>query len=168
MTPNGISLAGMAIAAVAGACLALVSIAGSAVGQVVLLAGAAVLVQLRLVCNMLDGLLAVEGGMGTRTGPLFNEVPDRIADLFILVGAGYAIRWVDWGPELGWLAGVLAVLTAYVRLLGGSLGFVQWFSGPMAKPQRMAVLTLASLVSIVEAGAREDRGGAPTIGLVLI
>lgn len=168
VTPNGISLAGMVIAAAAGACLALVPTAGSTVVQVVLVAGAAVLVQLRLACNMLDGVLAVERSMGTRTGPLFNEVPDRIADVFILVGAGYAIRWVGWGRELGWLAGVLAVLTAYVRLLGGSLGLAQRFSGPMAKPHRMAVLTVACLASIIEVVAGYYRGVALTIGLVLI
>jgi hypothetical protein len=43
-----------------------------------------------------------------------------------------------------------ALLTAYVRLLGGSLGAVQHFCGPMAKPHRMAVLTAACLASVVE------------------
>ena len=31
--------------------------------------------------NMLDGLLAVEGGQQTKTGELYNEIPDRIADV---------------------------------------------------------------------------------------
>jgi phosphatidylglycerophosphate synthase len=51
---------------------------------------------------------------------------------------------------LGWLAGVLAVLTAYVRMLGGSLGLKQDFSGPMAKQQRMAVMTAACVLACFE------------------
>lgn len=119
-TPNAISVAGVVIAAAAGASLALVPGAPSAAAQALLLVGAAAGIQLRLASNLLDGLVAVEGGLGTRTGPLFNEVPDRLADLLILVPAGYAISWVGCGPELGWAAGALALLTAYVRLLGGA------------------------------------------------
>ena len=169
ITPNAISLAGVVVAAGAGACLLLVPGRQSGV-QVALLVGAALLIQLRLASNMLDGLVAVEGGMGTRSGPLFNEVPDRLADLLVLVPAGYAIAWVAWGPELGWLAGVLAVLTAYVRLLGGSLGQEQRFTGPMAKPHRMFALTLACVASAIEAAAAgaDFEGVALTIGLVVI
>jgi len=167
VTPNAISIAGLVVAAVAGACLLLVP--GRPAGaQAALLLAAGVLIQGRLAANMLDGLVAVEGGLGTRSGPLFNEVPDRFADLLILVPAGYAIVWADWGPELGWAAGVLAVLTAYVRLLGGSLGQQQRFSGPMAKPHRMFVLTLACLVSAIEALAFDFEGAALTAGLAVI
>ncbi|MEJ7787689.1 MAG: hypothetical protein WKF96_23045 [Solirubrobacteraceae bacterium] len=166
-TPNAISIAGVVLAAAAGACLLLVS-GGPAGTQIVLVLGAGLAIQMRLAANMLDGLVAVEGGTGTPTGPLFNEVPDRLADLLVLVPAGYAISWVDWGPELGWAAGVLAVLTAYVRLLGGSLGQEQHFCGPMAKPQRMFALTLACLASAVEAAAWGFEGVALTIGLVVI
>lgn len=166
-TPNAISVAGVVVAATAGACLALVPIASSA-AQGLLLVGAAAGIQLRLALNMLDGLVAVEGGLGTRTGPLFNEVPDRLADLLILVPSGYAISWAGWGPELGWAAGVLALLTAYVRVLGGSLGQPQRFSGPLAKPQRMFVLTAACLASLAELAAGELRGVALTAGLAVI
>lgn len=167
-TPNAISTAGVVVAAAVGACLVLVPDAGTGT-QIALLLAAALLIQLRLASNMLDGLVAVEGGLGTRTGPLFNEVPDRIADLLILVPAGYAISWVGWGPELGWAAGVLAVLTAYVRLLGGALGQEQRFSGPMAKPHRMFALTLACVASAIEAAAGgEFEGVALTLGLIAI
>lgn len=167
ITPNAISITGVALAGAAGACLLVVP--GRPAGTQILLAlGAGVAIQLRLAANMLDGLVAVEGGTGTRTGPLFNEVPDRLADLLVLVPAGYAISWVGWGPELGWAAGVLAVLTAYVRLLGGSLGQEQHFSGPMAKPHRMFVLTLACLATAVEAAAAGFEGVALTVGLGVI
>ena len=41
--------------------------------------------QLRLLCNMMDGLVAVEGGLKSKAGDLFNEAPDRIEDVILLV-----------------------------------------------------------------------------------
>ena len=80
-------------------------------------------VQLRLVCNLIDGLVAVEGGKKGRAGDLFNEVPDRAADALFLVGAGMGA-----GCEvLGWVCAALAIFTAYVRAFGASLGRGQDF-----------------------------------------
>jgi phosphatidylglycerophosphate synthase len=87
--------------------------------------------------------------MGTKSGEVFNDMPDRFADLMILVGAGYGLTFA-WGRELGWLAGTFAVLTAYVRVLGGALGLKQSFAGPMAKQHRMAIMTFSCLISAVE------------------
>ena len=63
---------------------------------------------------------------------------------------------------------MLALLTAYVRLLGGALGQPQRFTGPLAKPQRMFVVTVACLASLVELAAGELRGIALTAGLAVI
>lgn len=104
------------------------------------LAGA-LAIQLRLFANMLDGMVALEGGRQAATGPLFNEAPDRIEDSVLLVAAGVAAG-MAW---LGWAAALLAMGTAYVRALGGSLGFVQDYCGPMAKQHRMALLTVGAL-----------------------
>jgi phosphatidylglycerophosphate synthase len=124
-------------------------------------------IQLRLLCNLLDGLLAIEGGLKTKTGELFNEIPDRLADALILAGAGYALGRAGWGPALGWSAAVLALFTAYIRVLGGSLGFAQDFSGPMAKQHRMFVLTMGALVAAMEIAIR-GRLTALWIALVII
>ena len=104
---------------------------------------AAVFIQLRLLANMLDGMVALEGGRGGPAGAIWNEFPDRIEDSLLLVAAGYSAGW-GW---LGWLTALLAAICAYVRLLGGSLGRPQDFGGPMAKPHRMAALTTACLVT---------------------
>jgi phosphatidylglycerophosphate synthase len=117
---------------------------------------AAVCIQLRLLCNLLDGLLAIESGLKTKTGELFNEIPDRFGDLLILVGAGLALPGYPFGSLLGWAAAVAAILTAYVRLLGGSLGFAQDFTGPLAKQHRMFALTVGSLAGAVEMAMRES------------
>lgn len=111
-----------------------------------LLAGA-LAIQLRLLCNMLDGLVAVEGGRKSAVGPLYNEVPDRIEDSLFLAAFGWAagLLW------LGLTAALLAAITAYVRALGGTFGLAQDFRGPMAKPHRMAALTLGAVAAFGEA-----------------
>jgi len=147
ITPNQISLASVACAAVSAACFILFLQQG---GWWWLLP-AALFIQLRLLCNLLDGMVAVEGGRQTPTGELYNEIPDRAADVLILVAAGYVTGLPGWGPALGWAAGALAVMTAYLRAFGSSLGAEADFRGPMAKPHRMALVTAACLL-----GAAED------------
>lgn len=106
----------------------------------------ALAIVLRLLCNLFDGMVAVEGGRQTPTGVLYNEVPDRLADSLFLVALGYACG-VGW---LGWLAALLAALTAYIRTLGGALGLPQDFRGPLGKPQRMWVMAAACVIAPIE------------------
>jgi len=61
--------------------------------------------------------------------------------------------WPAYARELGWAASFLAVMTAYIRVLGGACGLAQDFRGPMAKPQRMAVMTAACLAAIFDSRA---------------
>lgn len=146
VTPNQISLMSVVFAVVSGGAFYAFSLQQT---WAWLLLGA-IAIQLRLLCNLLDGLVAVEGGKGTPSGELFNDIPDRFADVFILLGAGYAVTVVDWGVSLGWVAAVLAVMTAYIRTLGGSLGAPSSFIGPMAKQHRMAVLTVSAVLAVLE------------------
>ncbi|MDQ2067686.1 CDP-alcohol phosphatidyltransferase family protein [Xinfangfangia sp. CPCC 101601] len=108
---------------------------------------AGVTIQARLICNLLDGMVAIEGGKSSPTGPFWNEAPDRAADLLFLAGAGLAAHT----PALGLTAAALAIATAYLRELGRAEGFPPDFSGPMAKPQRMAALTLGTVISALYA-----------------
>jgi phosphatidylglycerophosphate synthase len=106
----------------------------------------ALCVQLRLLCNLLDGMVAIEGNRQSPIGGLYNEVPDRVADSLFIVSLGYAIGM----PWLGWAGALVAAITAYIRVLGGSLGLAQDFRGPLAKPHRMAVLTVACVLGAIE------------------
>jgi phosphatidylglycerophosphate synthase len=110
----------------------------------------ALCVQLRLLCNLLDGMVAVEGGRGSPVGSLYNEIPDRIADSLFLIAWGYVCGF-GW---LGWAAALVAAVTAYIRLLGGALGQKQDFRGPMAKQHRMAALTVVCLLAMLETWLR--------------
>lgn len=148
-SPDAISVGGL-IFGIAAGLLIWRSGTDNGVARVLELLGAAALIQLRLLCNLLDGMVAVEGGRRTAHGELFNDVPDRLADLAIFVGAGYALSHYAFGPALGWCAGVLSVLTAYVRVLGASMTGHHHFEGPMGKPHRMAVMTVACVLSTLE------------------
>ena len=60
---------------------------------------------------------------------------------------------------LGWLGALAAAVTAYIRVLGGSLSLPQDFGGPLAKPHRMFVMTVGCLSGAVEvalAGSRHS------------
>ena len=167
VSPNAISLASIGFAALAGLALVLTSAAGATLQPLLWLVAAAG-IQLRLLCNLLDGMVAVEGGRGSKSGEVFNDAPDRLADAVILVAAGYALPWPEGGGALGWAAALLAVLTAYVRLLGRALGLPQDFCGPMAKQHRMAVLTVACLGAVAEGLLFGNRGWALGVGLAVI
>jgi phosphatidylglycerophosphate synthase len=139
ITPNQISAASVLFAAIGAALL---------LGWLtpMRLVVCALCIQLRLICNLLDGMVAMEGGKASPVGKIYNEFPDRVADSLLIVAAGYACGY----PWLGWLGALLAALTAYVRVFGGSLGFSQDFRGPLAKQQRMAVLTIACVLGAGE------------------
>lgn len=148
-SPNGISLTSIFFAAGAGAALYFsASFAGAQRALMLVLAVAGI--QGRLLCNMLDGMVAIEGGRQTKSGEIYNDLPDRVADALIFVCAGYAARMRPFGMELGYIAAALAIFTAYVRMLGGASGLKQSFIGPMAKQHRMFTLSLACVLSIFE------------------
>lgn len=175
--PNAISFASLIFAGIGAWTLSRLGTATGADRVVFALASAAA-IQLRLLMNLMDGLVAVEHGKKEATGDLWNEVPDRIADVALFLGAGYgAVALVcpfpdactmATGPLLGWSAAALSLSTAYVRQLGGALGFAQDFRGPMAKQQRMFVLTLGALASLFDVSWAWMPRGAISIALAVI
>lgn len=142
ITPNQISQASVGFAAIGLSAYMLTPLLPGLVQWLMLLIAAAA-IQARLVCNLIDGMVAVEGGQGTKDGPFWNEAPDRASDLLFLLGAGIAAG----DPALGAFAAALAITTAYLRELGRAEGFPPDFSGPMAKPQRMAALTVGTVIA---------------------
>ncbi len=166
LSPNAISVLSMLFAAGALIFYLLAPEMQTASAAALVWLAAAACIQLRLLCNLLDGMVAVEGGKGSATGAIYNEAPDRVADVLILVGAGYSTN-VEPGViklfgelPLGWACAVLAMGTAYIRLLQGALTGQQSFMGPMAKQHRMAVLTLGTLIACVEQWFRVEIAGA--------
>jgi phosphatidylglycerophosphate synthase len=136
---DAISLAGMAAGLLAGLCLALTFDHTEWRRPLWLLA--ALFVQLRLLANLLDGMVAIGRGIASPAGELFNEVPDRVSDTAVLLGLGLAVG----EPVLGLAAALAAMATAYVRAVGKAAGAPSDFRGPMAKQHRMALVTAVAL-----------------------
>lgn len=114
-----------------------------------LLLVALVFIQLRLLCNLIDGMIAIEHGKKSKVGEIYNDVPDRYADILIIMGYALAYRNEAFMLHLGWATSCFALFTAYIRVLGKSLGTPSYFCGPMAKPHRMFFICLFSLIDFI-------------------
>src|SRR5213592_2783618 len=142
VSPNAISIAGMCACIIGGIALGLTSIVDYRILWLIGALGA----QLRLTANMLDGMVAIASRRASKEGELYNEIPDRVSDAAVFIGAGFA-----WGGNvtLGYIATILAIFTAYVRAAGKIAGAPNEFCGPMAKQHRMLVITVICLYSAV-------------------
>lgn len=165
VAPNAVSVLSVVFAGGAMACFLVVGDQTSTAGILAAWGGALACIQLRLLCNLMDGMVAVEGGKGSPVGAIYNDAPDRVADVLILVGAGYSgagepgvVKLFEVIP-LGWCCAVVAVWTAYSRVLGASLTGKHDFRGPMAKQHRMAVLCGGILIEMVQHLAGRGRLG---------
>lgn len=170
LTPNAISSVGMWFGIGSGVALGCTALAPDPWWRVLFFAGAT-LTQLRLLCNMLDGMVAQEQGSASPVGELFNEIPDRISDSATLIGLGYALGG---NARLGYAAALIAMFTAYVRAMGKSATGVQQFCGPMSKPQRMFTVTVAAAFCALAPLAWQptlqlwEPMGVPALALLLI
>lgn len=160
VSPNAISLAGMAAALAAGAALAATTHRPDEARWLWLAAAAGA--QLRLVANMLDGMVAIASARASPVGELYNEVPDRVSDAAVFIGLGYA---AGGSPELGYLAALAAVFVAYVRTAARVAGAPQDYCGPMAKQHRMFVVTLAALYAALAPEAWRPEWGPDSLGV---
>src|SRR5262249_23134805 len=127
VTPNQISMASIGAAGIAGACFWLAGQAEGAGARAALLIAAAGFCQLRLLCNLFDGMVAIEAGKHAPDGAFWNEFPDRVADMLIMVGLGYGAGV----PELGWAAAGFAGVAAHTRGPGPGGGPHAAFSPPL-------------------------------------
>lgn len=96
---------------------------------------------LRLWCNMLDGMVALAANEASRRGEVLNELPDRVSDLLIFVGAAHS-GWMH--PLFGYWAALMSLGTAYLGILGQAVGGQRQFGGWMSKPWRMVALGLGA------------------------
>jgi len=145
ISPNMISIASIAFAALS---FWMYFLAINSALEWLCLLLAAVFIQLRLLCNLMDGMVAIEHHRRSKLGDLYNEIPDRLSDLLIIMGVGVYCWGQPYALSLAWFTAALAIFTAYLRILGASLGTPHFFSGPMAKPHRMALITAITLLQM--------------------
>ncbi|MNS98375.1 CDP-alcohol phosphatidyltransferase [compost metagenome] len=165
LSPNQISVLSMAFGLLALG--AYVSASFAAEGKAAYLILAIVGIQGRLLCNLFDGMVAIEFHKKSAVGEIYNDAPDRISDFLILLGAGFLIPNSLGGLNLAWAAVFLATLTAYARMMGASVGAGHQFLGPMAKQHRMALITVATVIEIFN-GDGLVMAGAFAVMIVLL
>lgn len=171
VSANTISLSSVVFAVISGGSLAATASVGDGTARALMMLAAAGM-QLRLLANLLDGLVAVEGGRRTPAGELYNEVPDRVSDAVVLIAAGFGISG---NIHAGYVAAVLAIMTAYIRAVGKGAGAGSDFGGPMAKQQRMMLLSACAIALAVlpvawrpEATLGTQSFGLLGLGLIVI
>jgi len=100
---------------------------------------------LRLWLNMFDGMVALAAGKASKKGEIVNDLPDRISDVLIFVGVAHS-GWCNVFYAY-WVA-IAAVIVAYVGLFGQAVGVQREFSGVMAKPWRIVLLSIGALTTM--------------------
>lgn len=94
---------------------------------------------LRMACNAVDGSLARRTGAATRRGWVLNEFGDRVAD---------TVTFAALAPAVGVLLAMAVVLTAlatsFVAVLAHAVLGERLATGPLGKPDRVAVLSAAA------------------------
>ncbi|HUO51794.1 MAG TPA: hypothetical protein VMT93_04685 [Gemmatimonadaceae bacterium] len=108
-------------------------------------------IQIRLLFELLGGMLMVTGMARSRLDAFFAEGLATFSDAVVLVGVGYSVDiFLPGGADLGWCAALLAVFCEYVRVIGGSLGLPQLFTGPFGRQPRMYVITFGAIAAGVQ------------------
>ena len=101
---------------------------------------------LRLLLNLLDGLVARGLGVADAMGEVKNEFGDRIADAAIFLGicsGGYA------DPRLAALAIVLILCISYLGILGKVVAGARVYGGVFGKGDRMITLAAFTIYPIL-------------------
>ena len=149
-------LTGLAVVAAAagGLCLALASSAGW------LLLLVPVMAAVRLVLNLLDGMVARRTGQARPIGELWNELGDRVGDTLFIGGLAFH-PGVD--PRLALGAVIAALLASYVGITAKAAGASRQYVGVLSKPGRMIVLAIAAPLAFLTADSWWLAGAAAII-----
>ncbi len=136
--PNTISMVGVLFAVAAAAALYF------APGRLWLYLVVPVLLFLRIACNALDGMVAVERKMASGYGELVNEWSDRINDVVIFTGLA-----VSGAANLMLCFGILAAihLVTTLGIIPRAAGGRRRYDGPFGKADRMVALGIVSILA---------------------
>jgi phosphatidylglycerophosphate synthase len=122
-----------------------------------LLLVAPLLCYVRLLLNMLDGMVALGSGKASPRGEILNDLPDRLSDVLIFAGVAHSGLC---SPFPAYWAAILALLTAYVGTLGQAVGARREFGGVMSKPWRMVALHAGGWLTLALLWRPTAAGGA--------
>ena len=98
----------------------------------------------RMALNAIDGMMAREHGLATRTGAVLNELGDVISDLALYLPLATLAPEALW-PVVAFSIG--AALTEFSGLLGLAIGATRRYEGPMGKSDRALLVGLVGLAT---------------------
>lgn len=122
---------------------------------------------LRILSIRLDRMLPPTSSRQSLEEVFFNELPERVSDAVTLIGFGFAVQSSAW---LGLAAALSAIFSAYIRSIAFSRGAGQKSasSGPMTRIHRLMLLSLTSILMIIEVPGDHFRTPIPQIALWVI
>ncbi|QSG06942.1 CDP-alcohol phosphatidyltransferase family protein [Halapricum desulfuricans] len=155
LTPNGVSVLAIAVAAAAAGAFYLG-------GDEPLLYGiGAVLVFVNGWLDLLDGALARRLDAASEAGDLLDHVLDRYADILIIAGLAAGIGRYDLG-----LAAVTGVLmTSYLGTQAQAVGLDRVYGGLLGRADRLALIGVVGALAV---GLTDPIRGFTVIGWLLI
>jgi archaetidylinositol phosphate synthase len=155
LTPNGVSMLAILLAAGAGVAYWL-----AVPGSMLYLVGA-VLVFANGVFDVLDGMVARRTETASSAGDLIDHVLDRYADILLLVGlAGGTGRF---GIGLAAVTGVL--MTSYLGTQAQAVGLTRVYSGLVGRADRLAII---GIVTTIAAFTTVELWGLSLIAILLV
>jgi hypothetical protein len=101
------------------------------------------LIFLGITLNTLVELLSMKRTKFTIISEIIYALPDRYADLFVLVGISFSSLC---DIRIGMVATVTVMLISYTGILGKALGVSWQHQGPLDKTDRLVILMAASLL----------------------
>ncbi len=104
------------------------------------------LILLRMTLNTLDGLIALKIGRTSMKGKLVNTLPDRYADMFMLIGISFSSLC---DIRIGMLASLTVLLVSYSGTLGKAIGVSWQQHGPLDKVDRLVLIMFVSLIQFI-------------------
>lgn len=155
LTPNGVSVLAILVAAAAGASF---FFAGDAT---LLYPVGGVLVFVNGWLDLLDGALARELETDSPAGDLLDHVLDRYADIFVVVGLAGGVGRYDLG-----IAAVTGVLmTSYLGTQAQAVGLDRVYGGLLGRADRLA---LVGVVSVLMIALPDPLRGLTLVGWLLV
>lgn len=135
--PNHLTLAAIGVSAAAGAAV----LAGARIPALLFLAP--VLYLARMGLNAMDGLLAREHGMTSRTGAILNEIGDVTSDALAYLPFAVAL------PGASWLVVIVVILglIGEVAAVAGSDDSGRRNDGPLGKSDRALAFGAVALLA---------------------
>ncbi len=96
----------------------------------------------RMALNALDGMMARNYNMQSKSGEVLNEFGDVVSDIFIYLSL-IKLGGVDWRFVVGFA--VLAILNEFAGVLAKVIGGERRYDGPMGKSDRAFLVGLICL-----------------------